>query len=187
MGYTLLKAAARMAAIVSVLLLAPQLATAQTPDSSDINDLLKQVKIHAALAQDDAGTLESYTRSRVSHRSHGNRLEQMKGHANDLIEEFNKLGALRPSGSPWQQEAIDRIQPLLQQMSSHLTTTIDHYNENQSQVNMPPYRDYVKTNHEFMTKTARLISDFVDYGETKAETEALEKSLELSTIAQATP
>jgi len=186
MGYTWLKAAARMAAIVVVLLLAPRLATAQTPDSSDINDLLKQVKIHAALAEDDASTLESYSFSRISPGSHANRLEQVKDHANDLIVEFNKLGELRPFGSVWQQEAIDRIQPLVRQISSHLTMTIDHYSENQSQVNMPQYREYVRTNRQFISKASRLISDFVDYGETKAKTEALEKSLSLPTIAQET-
>jgi hypothetical protein len=187
MIYTMLKAAVKGTAILGLLLLSPGWTMAQNPDSTEINDLLKEVKTHAVLAEDDALTLESYTRSKVSFRSHATRLNQMKEHANEMIDEFNRLGTLRASGSPWQQEAIDRINPLLNDMATHLTATINHLNDNQGRIGMPPYKEYVKANRELMTKTARLISDVVDYGETKAESESLEKALDLPTTAQESP
>jgi hypothetical protein len=187
MTYKMLKAAAKGTAILGLLLLSPGLAMAQNPDSPEINDLLKEVKTHAVLAEDDALTLEAYTRSKLSFLSHASRLSQMRGHANEMIDEFNKLGTLKASGSPWQQDAIDRISPLLNEMATHLTATINHLNDNHARIGMPPYKDYVKTNRELMTKTARLISDVVDYGETKAEAESLEKALDLPTTAQESP
>jgi hypothetical protein len=108
----------------------------------------------------------------------------MKTHANDLINDFNKLKALRQDGSPWQQEAIDQIDPLLHEMADHLQATIDHFNENKNRVRMPPYRDYAKANRDLMGKTNQLISDFVDYGEARAKADLLEKTMELPVTAE---
>ena len=180
---TLLKRLKRTA-ILGLLLLSPAFAKAQIADSSAITDLLKEAKAHAVQAEDDAVTLESYTRSTISWQSHGNRLTEMKVHANDLINDFNKLKSMRPGGSPWQQEAIDRIDPLLHEMADHLQATIDHFNDNKNRVQMPPYRDYAKANRELMNKTNQLISDFVAYGEARTKANSLEKSLELPAVAR---
>lgn len=186
---TVLTAAARTTAILGLLLLTPALATAQNPDSSEINNLLKEAKTHAVLAEDDASTLESYTFSEIPLQSHASRMSKMQEHANDLIEDFNKLGTLKPSGSPWQQDAIDNIRPLLQSMSAHMTATINHLNENRSQgqVRMQAYKDYVMANRKLVTNTARLISDVVDYGESKAKAEALQKALTPPVTARENP
>ncbi|KAA6460960.1 hypothetical protein DYQ86_11840 [Acidobacteria bacterium AB60] len=187
MSYPLLKTAARAAAFVGLLLLSPGLAPAQNADSSDINQLLNEIKTHAVLAEDDAQTLDAYTRSNTSTESHADRLRQVKVHTNDLIEDFNRMKELRPFGSPWQQEAIDRIQPLLQQMSSHLRATLNYYKENRHLVQMPPYRSYIKSNRQYITRATRLISDFVAYGQARADMDALGKSLPLPTPATEIP
>ena len=175
---------ARGAALGSLLIL-PFLSPAQSTDSQAINDLLKESEEHAILANNDAETLESYTRGKAfSPQSHAVRLNAMKEHANDLIVDFNKLNSLRHTGSAWQQEAIDRVDPLLKEMSAHLTNTISHFNENKRAVNMPPFRDYVKANREYMSRASGLISAFVEYGETRAKADYLEKTLELPETAQ---
>lgn len=187
MVHRMLSVVGRGVATLSLLVLSPAFLAAQTSDSPEITELLNEAKTHAVMAENDAIALESYTFSKLSTETDATRLNQMKEHANNLIEEFNKLGTLKSSGSPWQQEAIDRVRPLLHDMSTHLTATINHFNENRNQVSFPPYRDYVKANRQYMVKTARLISDFVDYGETKAEAEAFERALELPTTAKENP
>ncbi len=172
-------------AALGTLLILPFLAPAQSKDSKAINDLLKETEKHALLASQDAETLESYTRANTfSPQSHAVRLNAMKEHANDLINDFNKLNSLRDSGSAWQQDAIDRVDPLLKEMSAHLANTINHFNENKQAVSMPPFRDYVKANREYMSNASELISSFVKYGETKSTADSLEKSLELPETAQ---
>lgn len=171
---------AKAIAIMGVLFLSTAFAPAQISDSTEINNLIKQVKTHAVSAEDDAQTLESYSFSAMGHLSQANRLTQIKEHADDLIADFNKLSELRPSGSPWQQEAIDRIRPLLQSVSTEMTATIQHLNENQSQVNMPPFRDHVRTTSRLMTKAARLIADYADYAKIKAEVNKHGRNLNLS-------
>jgi len=167
------------AALGTLLMLCP-VASPQNKDSKAITDLLKEVESHAILASDDAETLESYTRSHtMSWESHAARLRTMADHANSLIQDFDKLSSMRGEGSPWQQEAIDRVDPLLKEMAEHLNTTIAHFKDNKHRVNMPPFHEYVKANREYMGRTSGLISSFVEYGESRAKANGLEASLDL--------
>jgi len=96
MSKTQVLATLKETALLGLMLLIPAFAKAQISDSKAITDLLKEAKAHAVLAEEDAQTLESYTRSTLSWQSHGNRLEEMRVHANDLINDFNKLSSIRP-------------------------------------------------------------------------------------------
>jgi hypothetical protein len=173
-------------AMLALILPACRLA-AQNPDSAAISKLLEQVKSHAALADNDASTLESYTRSTLHPRTHAVQLNQIRMHINNLIEDGNEMSSLRPSGSPWQQEAIDRISPLLSEMATHLTATINHFNENKSSTQMQPYRNLVVANQTLIHKAHEIIADFVDYAEAKDKASGLERQLELPATASAEP
>ena len=165
-------------ALLALLLPAGMLA-AQNPDSAAISDLLKVVESHATQADDDAQMLANYTLSNLDWRTHANQLNSIKEHINNLISDANQLTSLRDEGSPWQQEAIDRIDPLLREMANHLNITIEHLNSNQSQVHMPPYKDYVRANLDLMTRAHEAIADFVDYGAARTTADELEQKLEL--------
>jgi hypothetical protein len=184
MDGALLVATLKRGATLGMLALLPMFAQAQKPDSTAISDLLKEAESHAVLAQQDAETLEAYLHSTVSSESHANRLNLIRDHANDLIKDFNQLSSMREEGSPWQQEAIDRVNPLLHEMADNLSATIAHFKENKARTKMLPFRDYVKANRELMDRTSQLISDYVQYGETRAKKIALEKTLELSLAAR---
>ena len=152
---------------------------AQTADSPEISRLLAEAKTEARLASDDAARLESFTRTKVSWQSHATQLVMMKEHVNSVIKTYNELAQKRAEASPWQQEAIDRIEPLLKSMSDHVTATIEHLNNNQSKVHMPPYQEYARGAADLAEKTHAAIRDFVDYGEARAKTDSLEQKLEL--------
>ena len=156
---------------------------AQTADSEQISNLLKQAKSHAVLAEHDAATLESYTRSKVSWELHGRQLSRIKEHVNELGQLNKQLSDLRAEGSAWQQVAIDQIDRRLREMANLLTATINQLNHNPSQVHMQAYRDYVKANCELTSRIAKMIDDFVDYDEAKSKAESLEQRLELPTVA----
>jgi hypothetical protein len=167
------------AAVLSIAAGSFPAARAQTPDSEKINQLFKEIRQHAIAAEYDAELLESYTRSNVSWRSHANRIQEMKSHVNDLGRDFREVRSLQAEGSEWQKEAIDEIAPVLQGMAGHLSSTINHLTQNQNKTQMPAWVDYVKGNRDYANKAANLIRDYVDYGETKARSEALEKKLEV--------
>lgn len=165
---------------VATLLLPAGLLAAQKADSKAVNNLLDEVKLHAGQADDDATTLETYSQSNLHWQTHGSRLNQIKSHVNDLIQDSNQLASLREEASPWQQEAIDRISPLLPQMATHLTATIKHFNDHTNQTQMKPYHDYIRENQKLIHAAHEIISDLVEYAEAKAKMDALEKDMQLS-------
>lgn len=152
---------------------------AQVADSPEITAAFSDIKTHAVLAEGDAELLDSYTRSRLAWESHSRRISQMKEHVNDLIRDYQKVDKLRLEGSEWQQDVIDRMQPLIKGMSDHLSAAIDHLNQNQGRVHMKPWQDYVRANYEYAQRTANLIRDVVDYGEAKQKADSLEQHLGL--------
>lgn len=167
------------AGIVLAMIGAPVVRAQQTPDSKEISSLMTEAKSHAALAADDAAQLVSYTNSSHSWESYSSQLRQMTEHFNALGRVNKQLADLRSQGSPWQQVAIDRIDPLLRDMAAQLTATIKQLNEHPGQVHMPPYREYVQANHEYASRTSELIRDYVEYDRAKATVERLESKLEL--------
>jgi hypothetical protein len=181
-SHTLLNTISRLA--ILALLLPVSMLAAQNPDSTTISKLLEEVKSHAVLADDDAHTLASYTRSNVGWRTHGTQLTLIKEHVNDLIRDGNQLSTLRDEGSPWQQDAIDRISSLLPEMASHLTATINHLSDNQNQTLLKPYQDLALTNETIIHKAHEIISDYVDYGEAKAKADVLGKQLQLPAASE---
>src|SRR5438552_1577212 len=146
--------------LVLVLFAGIERSSAATPDSEQITKLLDDAKSHALQAEDDAVTLESYARSRVSWKLHTYELDSMKQHVNELGKIAARMQDLEAQGSPWQKHAIQQVMPLLRDLAGNLTNTIRHLNENQSQVHMQPYLDYTRTNYELAKRTADLIRDF---------------------------
>ena len=167
------------AAMFALLLSSSLIMAAQKPDSAQISNLFTEIKEHASLAEHDAELLDSYTRSHGSWKLHAYKLHDIKEHVNDLAHDYGEAERLREEGSPWQQDAIDRMRPLLQGMAAHLTATIEHQKKYPSHVRMQPYIDYVRANREYATKTSALIHDLADYGEAKAKSEQLEQKLRL--------
>ena len=176
---SILPSLTRFVAILFVLAPAGTLA-AQQSDSAAISKLLPEVKLHAANAERDADTLESYTRNTLHWESHAAQIHMIRKHVNDLIEDSNKLSSLRSEGSPWQQQAIDHINELLPQISTHLSGMINHLSENQKSINSPTFRDYIRTNYKLILTAHESIDNWADYSEAKWKANALEQQLQVA-------
>ncbi|HXM96337.1 MAG TPA: hypothetical protein VOA64_19125 [Candidatus Dormibacteraeota bacterium] len=169
----------------AVLLLATLLAVgiraqAATPkDSPQVTKLLEDIKTQAADLQKDSDELESFTHSDLSWESHAQELNLIKERINAIGETIKKLHSLRPSASPWQREAIDRIIPVAQTLASNTTAAIEHVNKNPKHLQDPQYQQYLKSNAEAAVTLASLVKDFVEYGKTRTSLEALERKLEV--------
>jgi len=170
-----------LAALALIFAMGSRMMPAQSADSAEISKLLDLAKSEAALAEDDAATLDSFARSKLSLQSHVGKLNQIAEHINALGKTNKELSDQRAIGSPWQQKAIDQIDPLLREMADLLTTTMKHLNENPSRIHLSAYREYAHSNSELASKTAGMIRDFVDYDEAQSKAESLEAKLELST------
>ncbi len=173
------------AALALVLSMGSLTSSAQTGDSEQISDLLLQAKSHAVLAQNDAETLESFTRSKLGWQSHAAQLQVIGEHINDLGKLNKQLSDLRGEGSPWQQTAIDQVDARLRELADVFTQTMNHLKEHKSQVNMSAYQELARANYDLVRDLAGMISDFVDYDEATSAADALENKLELSGVQAA--
>lgn len=148
-------------------------------DSEEITKLLSDAKIQALDLKTASEQLESLTHRNTSWEHHADVIAKMKVQINATGNLLAKMSGVRSSGSPWQQQAIDQITPLLKELAANTTATIEHLNDNKGRLNTPAYREYVLTNYDLASELSALISDFVDYGKTKAKFETLSRRLEI--------
>lgn len=160
-------------------LMSPLLVSSASAQQSDVSQLLQKTKTTAAQLDRDVAQMESFTRSKTNWQSHAHQISIIKSHINQAGKLLSQLEDARGNASHWQQTAIDRIRPLLQEMASNTESIIDHLNKAQ-RVWDPSYQQYLKENHELATELSDAISDFVSYGSTKEKVEQLEKKLEVS-------
>lgn len=146
--------------VAALALLAPAaICAAQAQNSTSIPQLLQQVKDHAAQARYDAALLDSYARSGLEWRMHASALANIKEHVNDLFQDFYELQQMRPEGTPRQQQAIDRLEPLLRDMATSLTNTFQKLNEHQGRVHMPSFRTQVATDYQSINKVYEFLCE----------------------------
>jgi HD-GYP domain-containing protein (c-di-GMP phosphodiesterase class II) len=151
-----------------------------TNDSKEVSDLLSKAKTEAIQLEADAEHMASFAHSKLSWHSHAAKIEEIKQHVNTTGELLAKMANEKVAASPWQQEAIDRITPLLKELASSVTSTIKHLNEKPELIRTNPYTDYVKANYELAVNLSNLISDYVEYGQVKSRSEELGTKLEVS-------
>lgn len=151
---------------------------ADVPDSEQVNKLLSEAKTQAFQLKEDAATMESYTRMNVSWESHAAAITQIKEHVNALGRQVTKLKDARNTASPWQQTAINRINPFLEEMAGYTYAVIEHVNGEKKHT-LDEYRDYLEANADYAADLAAMIGDFVDYGKTKQRFERLGAKLEV--------
>ncbi len=151
----------------------------EAQDSVQINKLLADAKTEAIELKRDSSDMESFSRSNASWKSFASKVTMIKEHVNNAGKVFANLKDAEAGGSPWQQTAIGRIEPLLKELAANTEATIKHLNENQTKVHFTEFKDYVKANYEMATDLEELIRDFVNYGETRRKFERLGEKLEV--------
>lgn len=158
----------------------PVLCPAQTAkDSKEVSDLFAKVKSEAVQLRQDADELKSFTHSKLAWQSHVAKVDEIKRHVNNAGELLTQLQNSKSQASPWQQQAIDRVTPMLKELASNTTSTIEHLNERPKSLHTGPYVEYADANYEVASNLAELISDYVDYGKSKAKSEELASRLEV--------
>ncbi len=147
-------------------------------DSKEVSTILADVKTEAIQLSRDADELKSFTHSTLTWESHAVKVEEIKRHVNNAGKSLSKLDNARADASPWQQQAIDRINPLLKELASNVTSTIEHLNQKPRLLQTGHYVDYAAANYEMASNLAELVSDYVEYGKSKARSEELAAKLE---------
>lgn len=147
-------------------------------DFKEVSSILAELKTEAIQLRDDADQLKLFTHSTLAWETHMSKVAQIKDHVNNAGKSLSKLDSARENASPWQQQAIDHISPLLKELAANVTSTIEHLNQKPLLLQTERYVDYVAANCELASNLAELVSDYVDYGRSKARSEELATKLE---------
>ena len=115
-------------------------------ESDQLAQLLGEARNEAGELAKDADETESLVRNDVSWQTHAEMLEGVKEHVNNMGRIVDKLTATRSSGSELQEQAVDRILPLLKELAANTTAAINYLNQNQARPIGEPYTQYLKEN-----------------------------------------
>jgi hypothetical protein len=165
--------------VAGYVLFAPSL-KAEAGDSAEITRLLAEAKTEAVELKNDADHMHSFTNSRMSWESYAGKAEMIKEHVNKTGQLLAKLKDAESEGAPWQQTAVQRIEPLLKELAGNVESTITYLNANPAKIHFSAFKDYVKANYELSSELEALIRDFVNYGESKQKFERLRERLEVT-------
>ncbi|HEY4045275.1 MAG TPA: hypothetical protein VGM27_00290 [Acidobacteriaceae bacterium] len=152
----------------------------QNAENADVQDLLYQAREEAVGLDRDADEMETFVRSDLDWRTHAEYLEQVKEHINRLAGIIQKLQAERDKASPWQQQTIDRVIPLLRELATNTTNAINHLNQNQIRPVSGNYPTWLHENAETAHELVTMISNTIEYGRTRNRLQKLEEDLNKS-------
>ena len=152
-------------------------------DSEQVSKLLSEAKTMAFQLKEDAETMESFAWMNVSWQSHAAAINLIREHVKALGKQATKLSDAKGIASPWQEIAIDRITPYLDEMNGYTAAVIEHLNGDKKR-NVLAYNDYLEAIADYAADLAALIGDFVDYGNARQRTGTSGAALEVSPFAK---
>jgi hypothetical protein len=178
------KAVGRLLAItlfVATAVLPPVLRSiTHKPANAEVAAQLDAAKVEASELARDADDMTALVHNDTSWQSHADTLNRIADHVNNMGKILEKLQSERDEASPWQQQAIDRMVPLLKDIAANTTAAIEHLNKNQIRPVSGDYKDYLEQNADTAHELADTISAFDKYGRTRAKLEELQDKIEIS-------
>lgn len=149
-------------------------------DSQQLTQLLGEAREEAAELAKDADEMESLIRTDVSWQTHAEMLDRVKNHVNNMARIVAILSETRSSGSELQEQAVDRILPLLKELATNTTAAIDYLNQNKSRPKTDPYTQYLHDNVETAHQLSSTVSSLFEYEKSMTKIAKLKNKLELS-------
>jgi hypothetical protein len=148
-------------------------------DSAQASKLLQDAKTSAAQLARDTDQMMTFARSKVSWQTHAGQITLIKEHVNNSGKILADLHNARDGAEPSQQEAIDKITPILQQLASNTESIINNLNTTKTTWS-PEFQGYLKSSSELANDLSKLIGDYLDYESAKSRTQGLGQKLGFS-------
>lgn len=157
------------------------------PPNTQVAAQLDAANAEAAELARDADEMTSLLHNDVSWETHAEMLDRIKEHVNNMGRIAAKLQEEREEASPWQQQAIDRMVPMLKEIAANTTAAIEHLNQNHERPTTPDYVEYLQQNADTSHELADMISAVNQYGRERSKLERLQDKIEApSSIAGST-
>lgn len=163
---------------VLLTLLLPLTAYATEDENPQLAQLLVDANDEAFGLASDATSTQMLIRTDENWVNHALMLARVKGHVDNLALIIEKLKKAQPSGSELQVQAVERMLPLVKQLSANTTAAINYLNQHNTRPSSDAYTQYLEKNAETAHELSSMISSLIDYEKSMTEIEKLRSKLE---------
>jgi hypothetical protein len=171
----------RSAVILALMVLfafqSPLLAGVARGDSPELETLLEQASDEARELAFGAEDLQTLIVSDQNWLTHTLKLAKMKGHVDNMALIVDKLTKTQRSGSELQEQAVERILPLVKQLQDNTAAATNYLNQNKDRPVSDAYKQYLEKNAETARQLSDIISALDDYEKSMTEINKMRSKL----------
>ena len=155
----------------------PLLAGVARSDSQELATLLEQASDEARELAIDAEDLQTLIVSDQNWLTHTLKTAKIKGHVDNMALIVDKLTTTDASGSELQEQAVERILPLVKELQANTTAAMNYLDQNKDRPVSDAYKQYLEKNAETAQQLSSIISALDDYEESMTEINRMRSKL----------
>jgi hypothetical protein len=155
----------------------PLLAAVARSDSQELAKLLEQASDEARELAFDAEDLQTLLVSDQNWLTHTLKLAKIKGHVDNMALIVDKLTKTDRSGSELQEQAVERILPLVKELEANTTAAMNYLNQKKDRPVSDAYKQYLEKNAETARQLSDMISALDDYEKSMTEINRIRSKL----------
>jgi hypothetical protein len=155
----------------------PLLGDDTRPESQQLTQLLSDASDEADQLASDAEEMQTLILNDTNWITHALMLARVKGHVDNMALIIEKLSKFEKSGSELQEQAVERMLPLVRELSANTTAAINYLNQNKARPISGSYTEYLKKNAATARQLSSIISSLLEYQRSMAEIEKLRSKL----------
>ncbi len=146
-------------------------------DSQELTTLLEQASDEARELAVDAEDMQALVVSDQNWLAHALKLAKIKGHADNMAMIADKLAKAEKSGSALQEQAVERILPMVKELDANTTAAMNYLNQNRDRPVSDTYKQYLEKNAETAQQLSDIISAFDEYEKSMTEINRMRSKL----------
>lgn len=140
--------------------------------------MLEEMRTLASTTADEADRLRMYGANyALSSDAHLSPLWTMKSDINTMGKEIATLEAERDSLQPWEQQALDKVVPLLKEAASNTEEAIQFFNNNHNFLWSPEYRGYAEKVKQDSAQISKTLKNYLRYEKVQNQEEQLRNTI----------
>src|SRR6185437_4353310 len=158
-----------------------------TPEQKQVDRLLKKISSDALTVSHNADKLSAYARNPKLHfETHAAELNRAKDSINAMGSDLRRLQELSAYALPWQQQLIDRVQPVLTGLAGHANEAIDRLNSDRHGFPSAEYRRAVQSLYNYADHARDVLAVNLDYAGAREKLNRLDAApVEVEPVAYA--
>lgn len=155
-------------------------AYASRDESQQLTQLLSDASDEAVELATDANETQLLILNDENWLTHALMLAKVKGHVDNMAIIVEKLSKAEKSGSELQEQAVERMLPLVKELSANTTAAINYLNQDKTRPLSGAYAQYLQKNAETARQLSSMISALLEYERSMTDIEKLKSKLTAS-------